>query len=224
MRRTIASVVLTLFSLIILPFLFSPSRASAEVIGPPDVPPVAAPQSGPPAPPPPVTYTVQPGDTLSVIAGKIWGSASQQDWPWLWWANKTVVTNPNSIKAGWILTEPVDPPVPAWLQAAADKAMGTGTPPAAGSAPPAPAAGGSVSTSGMAAFEACVIRAESGGNPVAYNSSSGASGLFGFLKSTWNNFGGYSEARYAPVSVQEAAFAAEYAADGVAPWRPYDGC
>ncbi len=43
---------------------------------------------------------------------------------------------------------------------------------------------------------------ESNDNPIAVNSNSGASGLFQFLSSTWANYGGYSQARYAPVSVQ----------------------
>ena len=43
---------------------------------------------------------------------------------------------------------------------------------------------------------------ESGGNPLAYNKGSGASGLFQYLDSTWNNYGGYKSAKDAPVSVQ----------------------
>jgi resuscitation-promoting factor RpfC len=80
----------------------------------------------------------------------------------------------------------------------------------------------------MAAFEACVISRESGGNPRAVNPSSGAGGLFQFLPSTWAGLGYGSAypggAQTAPVSVQEAAFAKLYAEAGTSPWAPYDGC
>ena len=73
-----------------------------------------------------------------------------------------------------------------------------------------------------------VIERESGGNPAAYNPTSGAGGLFQFLPSTWAALGYASSypggAQTAPASVQEAAFAAEYAQAGTAPWAPYDGC
>jgi hypothetical protein len=164
------------------------------------------------------------GDTLTSIAGRIWGAADAVNWPWLWYSNKTAVPDPSVIHIGTVLTEPADPPVPGWLQTAADAAMGSSQPAAYVSYSSPQPSGGSVSTAGMAAFEACVIARESGGNPTAYNPSSGASGLFQFLASTWDNYGGYSEARYAPVSVQEAYFAIEYAADGTSPWAPYDGC
>jgi resuscitation-promoting factor RpfC len=84
---------------------------------------------------------------------------------------------------------------------------------------------GSVSTAGMAAFEACVISRESGGNPAAVNPSSGAGGLFQFLPSTWAGLGlGYpGGAQTAPVSVQEEGFAKLYAEAGTAPWAS-DGC
>jgi hypothetical protein len=85
-----------------------------------------------------------------------------------------------------------------------------------------------VSTEGMAAFEACVISRESGGNPRAVNPYSGAGGLFQFLPSTWAGLGYASAypggAQTAPVSVQEAAFAKLYAEAGTSPWAPYDGC
>jgi soluble lytic murein transglycosylase-like protein len=80
----------------------------------------------------------------------------------------------------------------------------------------------------ISGFESCVISRESGGNPQAFNPSSGAGGLFQFLPSTWASLG-YAGAypggaQTAPVSVQEAAFAKLYAEAGTAPWAPYDGC
>lgn len=106
-------------------------------------------------------------------------------------------------------------------QAAAAKAVQQQQAPPAASTPAASHV--TVSASG---FEACVIQRESGGDPTAYNSSSGASGLFGMLLSTWDSLGlGYPGGAYtAPVSVQEQGFAILYARDGTSPWAPYDGC
>jgi hypothetical protein len=97
---------------------------------------------------------------------------------------------------------------------------------AAAAVVPSAAPSGQVGTGGMGGFEACVIAAESGGNPRAYNSSSGASGLFGFLLTTWDslNLGYPGGASTAPATVQEQGFAIEYARAGVAPWAAYDGC
>jgi len=47
----------------------------------------------------------------------------------------------------------------------------------------------------------CVLRRESNGVPTARNPS-GAGGLWQFMPSTWNGFGGYSNAADAPPSVQ----------------------
>lgn len=60
-----------------------------------------------------------------------------------------------------------------------------------------------VSLSGIAA---CIAKYESGGNPRAQNPSSTASGLFQFVNGTWNHFGGYARAMYAPISVQLQKF------------------
>ena len=91
---------------------------------------------------------------------------------------------------------------------------------------PAPATVTTVSTAGEGAFEQCVEMRESGDDPTAYNASSGASGLFGFLLSTWDSLGlGYPGGAYtAPASVQQQGFRIEYTRAGTSPWRPYDGC
>lgn len=47
-----------------------------------------------------------------------------------------------------------------------------------------------------------VLACESGGNPVAQNPRSTASGLWQILDGTWAGFGGYARAVHAPVDVQ----------------------
>jgi primosomal protein N' len=59
---------------------------------------------------------------------------------------------------------------------------------------------------GLAGIAACIAKYESGGNPRAQNPHSSASGLFQFIDGTWNHFGGYARAMYAPVSVQLQKF------------------
>lgn len=176
-------------------------------------------------------YTVRPGDTLSAIAQHELGSAKM--WPKLWWVNRRQVSNPDVISAGEHLV------IPSWdrtwpyqrkaaLAAIPHVTVTANTAQTASSSPPAATA--SVASPAVAAsgFEACVIARESGGNPQAYNPSSGAGGLYQFLLSTW--MGTPEGASYpggaqtAPVSVQEAAFAYVYARDGPADWAPYDGC
>jgi hypothetical protein len=109
-----------------------------------------------------------------------------------------------------------------------ERAVAAATARAAATPTPATPGPASIGTGGMSAFEACVIRVESGGNPRAVNASSGAGGLFQFLPSTWASLGFAAQypggAQTAPVSVQEAAFAKLYAEAGTAPWAPYDGC
>lgn len=82
-------------------------------------------------------------------------------------------------------------------------------------------------------FTACVINIESGGYPSAYNSSSGASGLFGIELPLWLDYGyswysitsQYPGGAYtAPSGIQREVFAMIYAAEGDLPWGPYDNC
>lgn len=104
-------------------------------------------------------------------------------------------------------------------QAQPDPQQGNAQAPAAAPAQPAAAYSGAPGS-----FQACVIRAESGGNPSAYNASSGAGGLYQFLQSTWSALGFPGSPQNAPVSEQNAAFAKAYAQSGTSPWAPYDGC
>lgn len=177
----------------------------------------------------PIAYAVQAGDTLSSIARKQLGSADR--WPALWWVNRKTIHNPNEITTANRLSMPDKKLTGSWLvrramaaipkpviRVAAKFTTSTST------APPQPAPVSHVAPSGSA-FEQCVETAESGGDPTAYNASSGASGLFGDLLSTWDSLGlGYSGgASTAPVSVQIQGFWKLYDEDGMAPWVA-DGC
>src|SRR5690349_13283809 len=73
-------------------------------------------------------YTVRPGDTLSSIALRFYGSRAR--WPLIYQANKSVIKNPDSIFPGEVLTIPD--------QAARQAAPPSAAPPSA--APAAPAA------------------------------------------------------------------------------------
>lgn len=66
-----------------------------------------------------------------------------------------------------------------------------------------------------------VMKCESGGNLRVRNiSGSSASGKWQFLRSTWNGFGGYAEARDAPESVQDAKARQLWAGGaGASHWR-----
>jgi resuscitation-promoting factor RpfC len=175
--------------------------------------------------------TVRPGDTLSAISKRVYGRAA--DWPALWWANRHDVPNPSMIRAGqklrvthwhrvrpWLthaaLSAIPAPPAQPAQPASTTAASGTG-------AAPAPAPSGTYSAA-PGSFQACVIQAESGGNPAAVNPASGAGGLYGFLPSTWQALGFSGLPENAPVSVQNEAFAKEYAQSGTSAWAPYDGC
>jgi hypothetical protein len=171
--------------------------------------------------------TVRAGDTLSSISQREFGKAA--DWPALWWANRHNVPNPSMIRAGQRLRVTHWHRVKPWLTHAALTAIPAPAPAAqpasTTAATGAPAAQPSGSYGGVSgSFQACVIQAESGGNPAAVNPSSGAGGLYGFLPSTWQSLGFSGLPENAPVSVQNAAFAKEYALVGSSAWAPYDGC
>lgn len=82
--------------------------------------------------------------------------------------------------------------------------------------------GGGYSVS--SAFQACVIRAESGGNPNIWNAS-GHWGLYQFSASTWALHGGDPALfGHASAAYQTQIFWNTYNADGTSDWSPYDGC
>jgi len=195
----------------------------------------------------PVLYTVRAGDTLAKIAAARLGSAGR--WPDLWWWNRDKITNPDVITTGMTLViYRWRPPYASWEPYVTAQALAAipkpppPPPPAAapGQASPAQAAapaaqpqGGQVATGtsvyGVPAWASqCIISHESGGNPGAYNPSSGAGGLVQFLPSTWASTPYGAEypggAQTAPASVQMEAFAWEWAQVGMSAWGPYDGC
>jgi LysM repeat protein len=168
-------------------------------------------------------YTVVPGDTLSSISARFCGTAS--DYPSL--AAASGIANPNLIDAGQTIKLNCHHAAAPVVTTSADGNTDDSAAPAASSSPPAQAPAQpaqTASTSGMSAFESCVIARESGGNPAAVNPVTGAGGLFQFLPSTWAALGFSGLPENAPVAVQEQAFAEEYAQAGTAPWAPYDGC
>jgi resuscitation-promoting factor RpfC len=175
-------------------------------------------------------YTVKPGDSLASIAKHEYGSADQ--WPALWWVNRSKIKNPNMIGVGQRLKLSAWHPRFGWLTRAAMGAIpapapvaapvSTGMAPAPVAAPAAPAPSSYSAASGS--FQQCVIQAESGGNASAVNASSGAGGLYGFLPSTWQALGHSGLPENASVAEQNQAFQQEYAQSGTSAWSAYDGC
>jgi LysM repeat protein len=147
----------------------------------------------------PGSYIVRPGDTLSQIASRAYGSAA--DWPAIWWANRRQVPDPDLITAGERLALPGSHRVPPWLARAALAATAAARPAPAAAAPaapavpaasaqasrPAPASAGGVNWSAIAACE-------SGGNWAA-NTGNGFYGGLQFTEQTWLGYGG---GQYAP--------------------------
>ena len=78
------------------------------------------PAAAPPAPAP-AHYTVRPGDSLSDIARREYGSAA--DWPALWWINRHAVPDPDVLAAGQRLRLSAWHPRQAWLDRAARAAV-----------------------------------------------------------------------------------------------------
>ena len=89
------------------------------------------------AAPAPAHYTVRPGDTLTGIARREYGSAA--DWPALWWINRHAVPDPDVLTAGQRLRLSAWHPRQAWLDQAARAAI------------PAPARPASAPTTAVAA-------------------------------------------------------------------------
>ena len=168
-------------------------------------------------------YTVQPGDTLSAIAARSYGSAA--DWPAVWWANRRQVPDPDLIIAGQRLALPGRAQVPAWLARAALAAAPATPAPADPAVPatapavpaqassPAPASSGGVNWSAIAACE-------SGGN-WSTNTGNGFYGGLQFTEQTWLGYGGgqYAPSASLATEAQQIAVAQKVlAGQGIGAW------
>ena len=175
-------------------------------------------------------YVVKSGDTLASIAQRLYRSSDY--WPVLYWANHNKIKYANEIEAGQVLTVPAKPakipgapgalaPAPAPTTSTVSSAASYSS----ASAPvAAPAPTQSSSTGSTSSFQACVIAAESGGNPQVMNSS-GHYGLYQFSASTWAEYGGNpADFGDASVAEQNQVFDNAIAAGGASNWSLYDGC
>jgi LysM repeat protein len=170
----------------------------------------------------PGSYTIRPGDTLSAIAARAYGSAA--DWPAIWWANRRQVPDPDRITTGQRLALPSSHQVPPWLARAALAAAAAARPaPAApaGAAPaapaqassPAPASSGGVNWSAIAACE-------SGGSWAA-STGNGFYGGLQFTEQTWlaNGGGRYASSANLATPAQQIAVAQNVlASQGIGAW------
>ena len=172
----------------------------------------------------PGSYTIRPGDTLSQVAARAYGSAA--DWPALWWANRRQVPDPDMITTGQRLALPSSHRVPPWLARAARAATSAARPASAASAgataaPAAPAHASSpapVSSGGVnwSAIAAC----ESGGNWAA-STGNGFYGGLQFTEQTWLGYGGgrYASSANLATPAQQIAIAQNVlAGQGIGAW------
>ena len=172
----------------------------------------------------PGSYTIRPGDTLSQLAARAYGSGA--DWPAIWWANRRQVPDPDLITAGQRLALPTSHQVPPWLARAALAATAAARPApaapagatAAPAAPaqarsPAPVSSGGVNWSAIAACE-------SGGNWAA-STGNGFYGGLQFTEQTWLGYGGgryASSANLATPAQQIAVAQRVVAGQGIGAW------
>jgi Transglycosylase-like domain/LysM domain len=173
----------------------------------------------------PGSYTVQPGDTLSQIAARAYGSGA--DWPAVWWANRRQVPDPDLITAGERLALPSSHQVPPWLARAALAATAAARPAPAGPAGAAPAAAAaSAPASSPAPARAggvnwpAIAACESGGNWAA-STGNGFYGGLQFTEQTWLGYGGgqyASSANLATAAQQIAVAERVLAGQGIGAW------
>jgi resuscitation-promoting factor RpfA len=89
------------------------------------------------------------------------------------------------------------------------------------------ASGASAATQTTPSVLQAIKQCESGGNYTAVNPTSGASGAYQFLTSTWQSLSaaaGYATAAAAPPAVQDAAALELYNEDGTSPWVSSESC
>jgi len=177
----------------------------------------------------PSSYTVRKGNTLSGIAQGHCGTPS--DWTGIYEANKHQVRDPDEIYPGQHLaldcrhvqgvTDPDSAPP------AVTTALNTAGSSYGGYDNHSSFSGGSygnVNPDGYSGIEQCIVTRESGGQSQVMNSS-GHYGLFQFDYGTWVSGGGNpGDFGHASIAEQQRVFDAVYAARGVEPWAPSDGC
>ena len=166
----------------------------------------------------PAKYTVRAGDSLSVIAGRVYHD--QAAWPVIYWANHSKVRSANDISVGQVLRIPAKP---AKIPSAPAQVVSVVVASQSGGVTYAPVETAST-YSGNGGFASCVIARESGGNSQVMNSS-GHYGLYQFSASTWEEYGGSaSDFGNASVAEQNQVFDNALAAGGQSNWSAYDGC
>jgi hypothetical protein len=221
----IAGISIASSSAVAQPAVAAVIRPTAAVI------PAAAPSPGARAlvamqPEVPQSYTVAPHDSLSSIAGQVYGQPGA--WPVLYWANRPAVKWANDIKVGTGLKVPpmpaTIPAAPAQLSPPAPRVVLAAAPSGAPAASGASFSGGSANPGGWSAYKLCVWSAESGRGTNLQNPTSTASGDFGFLTSTWYGITHLpGPAKDYSLATQSAAFDTLYAESGRSPWIT-DGC
>lgn len=179
-------------------------------------------------------YKVQAGDYLAKISAHFYHNPN--DWTVLYWANHKLIRYANNLEIGLVLVVPAlprhIPAPPAVLAPSAPRPTSTLVSDAAtltASTPKvveqaAPAAPASSSYSVSSSLQACIIRAESGGNAQIWNPS-GHWGLYQFAAATWAAYGGNpADFGHASAAEQTQVFDNAIAAGGASNWTLYDGC
>lgn len=172
-------------------------------------------------------YAVRGGDTLSAISARQYGKAA--DWPVIYYANRHQISDPDLILVGQTFRIPALPRhIPAAPQPKTPAVSSDTTAAVAVSSSTSTQQNNYLTTGGgysvSSAFQACVIRAESGGNPNIWNAS-GHWGLYQFSYSTWVAHGGDGGLfGKASAAYQTQIFWNTYNQDGTSDWAPYDGC
>ena len=163
------------------------------------------------------TYTVRAGDTLSTIAERYYHNPG--DWRWIYNANRSKISNPNSIYVGERLTIPYGATSYTPRHAATTSAVLTssssrlsGTLGCAGLEALWRAAGGA---SGEAFVAAEIAMAESSGNQYAYSPTND----FGYWQI--NGSHGPAEATFNPIGNAKAAIAISGDGRDWYPWTTY---
>ena len=167
------------------------------------------------------SYTIRPGDTLSQIAARAYGSAA--DWPAIWWANRRQAPDPGLITTGQRLALPGSHQVPPWLARAALAAAAAARPAppgaTAGPAAPAQASSPAPASSGKVNWPA-IAACESGGNWGA-DTGNGFYGGLQFTEQTWlaNGGGRYASSANLATPAQQIAVAQNVlASQGIGAW------